>query len=150
MRQLRSELVHTMSDSALEILGVDGQQSDYHDKNIDKATHPGFCRLRDNNTFLGTGDTYLCSDQIVRVCEFLCLGFNLISYHPQQGLRLALVGPKSIQVVTWKSHSRANLFNLSSVPPGILLLISTIVGLLNSYISLSNPQPALLPCVATC
>ena len=70
MQQLRSELVYTMSEHALEILGIDGQQSDYREGRIDKATHPGFVHLRDENRFLGTGEEYLCSDQIVRVSGF--------------------------------------------------------------------------------
>ena len=56
MRQLRSELVHTMNENALEILGVDGQQSDYREGRINKETHPGFIHLREGNCFLGTGD----------------------------------------------------------------------------------------------
>jgi len=71
MRQLRSELVHAMSDNALEILGIDGRQADYCEGRIDKATHPEFCRLQDNNNFLGTGKYYLCSDQIARVSNLL-------------------------------------------------------------------------------
>ena len=79
MRQLRSELVHTMSEHALEILGIDGWQSDYREGRINKMTHPGFVHLRENNVFLGTGNTYLCSDQIVRVGKFSHLGFNFTS-----------------------------------------------------------------------
>lgn len=82
MRQLRSEVVHAMSDNALEILGIDGRQVDYREERINKATHPGFCHLRDNNRFLGTGKTYLCSDQVVRVSEILHLGSNLVSDNP--------------------------------------------------------------------
>jgi len=79
MRQLRSELVHTMSRHALEILGIDGRQSDYREGRINKETHPGFSHLRDGNRFLGTGDNYLCSDQIVRVSGFLYLGLGSTS-----------------------------------------------------------------------
>jgi len=79
MQQLRSELVHTMSEHALEILGIDGRQSDYHQGRIDKATNPGFLHLRDQNRFLGTGDNYLCSDQIVRVSGFLYLRLDFAS-----------------------------------------------------------------------
>lgn len=67
MRQLRSELVHTMRENALEILGINGQQSDYQEGQIDRQTHPDFIHLQENNNFLGTGDNYLCSDQIARV-----------------------------------------------------------------------------------
>lgn len=79
MRQLRSELVHSLSNDALEILGIDGQQSDFREGRINKKTNPGFISLRENNRFLGTGDKYLCSDQIVRVSWFLCITFTLTS-----------------------------------------------------------------------
>ena len=79
MRQLRSELVHAMNDNALEILGISGNQVDYHEGRIDKASHPGFSHLQDGNRFLGTGDNYLCSDQIVRVSGLLHLGLDSAS-----------------------------------------------------------------------
>ena len=79
MRQLRSELVYTMSEHALEILGIDGRQSDYREGRIDKAAHQGFVHLRGENRFLGTGEKYLCSDQIVRVSRFPWLEFNFTS-----------------------------------------------------------------------
>jgi len=79
MRQLRSELVHTMSEHALEILGIDGRQSDYRQGRINKETNPGFLHLWDQNRFLGTGDKYLRSDQIVRVSGFLYPRLDLAS-----------------------------------------------------------------------
>ena len=68
-----------MSGHALEILGIDGQQSDYHEGRIDKTNHPGFSHLQDGNRFLGTGDNYLYSDQIVRISELLHLRLNSTS-----------------------------------------------------------------------
>ena len=79
IRQLRSELVHSMNKEALEILGIDGPQSDFCEDRIDKKTHTGFISLRENNNFLGTGNKYLCSDQIVRVSRFLCIEYTLTS-----------------------------------------------------------------------
>lgn len=66
-----------MSDEALEILGVDGKQSDFREGRINKKTHHGFISLRNENIFLGTGDKYLCSDQIIRVSRLLHIGFAL-------------------------------------------------------------------------
>ena len=66
-----------MSEHALEILGIDGRQSDYCKERINKTTHPGFVHLREDNRFLGTGDRYLCSDQIVRVRRFVYLRLSL-------------------------------------------------------------------------
>lgn len=80
MRQLRSELVRSMSEHALEILGIDGRQADYREGRINKASHPGFCHLREGNRFLGTGDEYLRSDPILRVSGLLHLTFNFASY----------------------------------------------------------------------
>ena len=71
IRQWRSEVVNTMSNMALEVLGIDGKQSDFCEGRINKRTHPDFIRLRENNSFLGTGNYYLRSDQIVRVCMLL-------------------------------------------------------------------------------
>jgi len=71
MRQLRSELVHTMNDHALEVLGIDGRQADYREGRIDVKSHPGFSHLRDGNRFLGTGNNYFYSAQIVRVSGLL-------------------------------------------------------------------------------
>jgi hypothetical protein len=79
MRQLRSELVHTMNENALEILGIGGQQSDYREGRINKETDPGFIHLREGNRFLGTGDRYLCSDQIARVRGSLFNRFTFTS-----------------------------------------------------------------------
>lgn len=79
MRQLRSELVHTMNNHALEILGIDGRQADYREGRIDVAHHPGFSHLRDENRFLGTGDNYLYSDQILRVSGLLHLKLDFTS-----------------------------------------------------------------------
>lgn len=76
IRQLQSELVYSMSREALEILGINGRQSDFREGRIDKKNHHGFISLRDNNAFLGTGDKYLRSDQIVRVSGVLHIKFT--------------------------------------------------------------------------
>lgn len=100
MRQLRSELVHAMSDNALEILGIGGQQADYREGRFDKATHPEFCHLRENNRFLGTGKDYLRSDQIVRVSELLHLGFNFVSDDPNRDSALLLLVQSQLRLPT--------------------------------------------------
>ena len=68
-----------MRENSLEILGIDGQQSDCREGRIDKKTHPGFVHLREGNCFLGTGNEYLCSEQIARVSESLLNSFTFIS-----------------------------------------------------------------------
>jgi hypothetical protein len=62
-----------MSEHALEILGVDGRQSDYREGRIDVSTHPVFCQLRQDNRFLGVGDNYFRSSQLIRVSRLLHL-----------------------------------------------------------------------------
>jgi hypothetical protein len=79
IRQLRSELVNSISNEAVEILGINGQQSDFREGRIDKATHPDLIKLRTQNSFLGSGDHYLRSEQIVRVRMFLWIWLSLIS-----------------------------------------------------------------------
>jgi len=79
-----------MSDNSLDILGINGQQVDYCEGRIDKATHPGFLHLQDNNGFLGTGKDYLRSGQIVRVSELLYLGSNFASDNPHSDSGLFL------------------------------------------------------------
>lgn len=55
----------------MEILGFEETpECKFRDQTFNKSQHPGFCDLLDNNKFLGTGDNYLCSDQIVRVRFF--------------------------------------------------------------------------------
>ena len=76
MRQLRSELVHTIGENALEILGINAQQFDYHEGRVDKKFHPDFIRLREDNKLLGTGNRYICSDQIARVSRSLLNAFT--------------------------------------------------------------------------
>lgn len=69
-----------MSEHALEILGIDGRQSDYREGRIDVSTHPAFCRLRQDNKFLGVGDTYFRSSQLIRVSGLLhliCFSSNM-------------------------------------------------------------------------
>ena len=100
MRQLRSELVHAMDNHSLEILGIDGRQVDYREGRIDKATHPGFCHLRDNNRFLGTGKQYLCSDQIVRVSKLPHLGSNIVLNDPNRDFDLLLLVPSRLRLFT--------------------------------------------------
>jgi len=68
-----------MNEHALEILGIDGQQSDYREGRIDKETHPGFIYLQEGNKFLGIGNNYLCSDQIVKVSGSLLNRFTFTS-----------------------------------------------------------------------
>lgn len=63
----------------MEILGISGKQSDFREDRIDKKTHPGFIELRTQNRFLGSGDQYLRSDQIIRVGVFWQIGFLFIS-----------------------------------------------------------------------
>jgi hypothetical protein len=68
LRELRGEVVSTLSAVALEVLGLDtALQSQFRDGTLDKSQHPDFIELLDQNKFLGIGDNYLRSDQIVRV-----------------------------------------------------------------------------------
>ena len=55
----------------MEILGLEETpECKFHDQTFDKSQHAGFIDLLDNNKFLGTGNNYLCSDQIVKVRFF--------------------------------------------------------------------------------
>ena len=52
----------------MEVLGFeDTPESQFRDQSFVKSQHPGFIDLLDNNKFLGIGDNYLRSDQIVKV-----------------------------------------------------------------------------------
>lgn len=52
----------------MEVLGFeDTPESQFRDQGFIKLQHPGFVDLLDENKFLGTGDNYLRSDQIVKV-----------------------------------------------------------------------------------
>jgi len=52
----------------MELLGFgDTPESQFRDQSFIKSQHPGFVDLLDNNKFLGVGDEYLCSDQMVKV-----------------------------------------------------------------------------------
>ena len=66
-----------------------------------------------------------------------------------QGLRVALAGPGSIETAKWTSRSRANQFGLILVPRPLAVLVMTIVGLLNSCTSLSDPQLVILSCAGS-
>ena len=78
LRELRGEVVSTLTGVALEVLGLDtALQSQFRDKTLDKSQHPGFIELLDQNKFLGVGDKYLCSDQIVRVRCYKSLFLHL-------------------------------------------------------------------------
>ena len=71
LRELRGEIVSSLSHSAMEILGFDETpERGLRDETFEKSQHPGFLDLLDNNKFLGTGNNYLRSDQIVRVSFF--------------------------------------------------------------------------------
>ena len=64
----------------------------------------------------------------------------------KQGLRVALIGPASIEVIRWKSRSRANIFNLKEIPDALFLLVLTIVGIQNPDISTTNIFSVILSC----
>ena len=52
----------------MEILGFEATpEHDFRDQSFDKSQHAGFLDLLENNKFLGTGDNYLGSDQIIKV-----------------------------------------------------------------------------------
>ena len=52
----------------MEVLGFgDAPESQFCDKASNKSQHSGFVDLLDENKFLGIGEKYLCSEQIVRV-----------------------------------------------------------------------------------
>ena len=93
-----------MSDNSLEILGIDGQQVEYREGRIDKATHPGFLHLREDNRFLGTGKEYLRSDQIVRVSELLYLGSNPASDNPHRDSGLFLLVQSQLRLFAGRDN----------------------------------------------
>lgn len=71
LRELRGEIVSSLSGAAMEILGFkETPECKFRDETFDKSQHPGFLDLLEGNKFLGTGDNYLRSDQIVRVSHF--------------------------------------------------------------------------------
>lgn len=52
----------------MEVLGFeDTPESQFRDQDFAKLEHPGFINLLDENKFLGVGENYLRSDQIVKV-----------------------------------------------------------------------------------
>lgn len=52
----------------MEVLGFeDAPEFQFRDQHFDKLHHPGFVDLLDENKFLGVGDDYLRSSQIVKV-----------------------------------------------------------------------------------
>lgn len=65
-------MVSRLSGAAMEILGFeDTPESQFRDQGFTKSEHPGFIALLDDNKFLGTGENYLRSDQLVKV---RCIG----------------------------------------------------------------------------
>ena len=61
-------MVSSLSRAAMEILGFEATpEHDFRDQFFDKSQHAGFLDLLENNKFLGTGDNYLGSDQIIKV-----------------------------------------------------------------------------------
>lgn len=62
----------------MEVLGFGGTpESQFRDQTFTKSQHPGFMELLDGNKFLGVGERYLCSDQIVRV-SFVLFYFSVL------------------------------------------------------------------------
>ena len=68
LRELRGEIVSRLNGAAMEVLGFeDTPESQFRDEGFNKLEHPGFIDLLEDNKFLGIGDEYLCSSQIVKV-----------------------------------------------------------------------------------
>ena len=68
LRELRGEIISRLNGVAMEVLGFeDAPESQFCDESFDKSQHAGFQDLLDGNKFLGVGDRYLCSDQIMKV-----------------------------------------------------------------------------------
>ena len=68
-------MVSHLSGVAMEVLGFeDAPELQFRDQHFDKSQHAGFVDLLDGNKFLGTGDNYLRSSQIVKVrwIEYCC------------------------------------------------------------------------------
>ena len=72
-------MVSRLSGVAMEVLGFeDAPELQFCDQHFDKSQHTGFVDLLDGNKFLGTGDDYLQSSQIVKVrwieycCPYFC------------------------------------------------------------------------------
>lgn len=64
-------MISSLSGVAMEILGFgETPEHEFRDQTFDKSQHPGFVDLLNDNKFLGIGDTYLCSDQIVKVRRY--------------------------------------------------------------------------------
>jgi hypothetical protein len=68
LRELRGEIVSRLNGTAMEVLGFqDTPESQFRDQSFVKSQHAGFVDLLNENKFLGMGDNYLRSDQIVKV-----------------------------------------------------------------------------------
>lgn len=82
LREFRGEIVSRLKGVAMEILGFGATpESQFRDQHFVKSEHSGFVDLLDGNKFLGTGDNYLRSDQIVMVSRFEYQHLNWTRYY---------------------------------------------------------------------
>lgn len=52
----------------MQVLGFETTpESEFQEENFSKSEHSGFLDLLENNKFLGVGDRYLCSEQLIKV-----------------------------------------------------------------------------------
>jgi len=112
----------------MEILGFEETpECKFHDETFNKSQYPGFTDLLADNKFLGTGDFYLHSDQIVKV-RFSAINGDVTIEQHIQALRVFLRGPSSIQVLKNPSRSRINRFGISYVTPALVAFVATVVS----------------------
>ena len=117
----------------MEFLGFEGTpESQFRDDSFVKSQHPGFVDLLEDNKFLGVGDKYLCSDQIVKVryIRYYLMDSNQSTH--EQALRVILRGPSSIKILKNPSRSRVNRFGFQKIPPVLLAFTTTVVSWLKS------------------
>jgi len=113
----------------MQFLGFgDTPESQFRDDSFVKSQHPGFVDLLEDNKFLGVGDEYLCSDQIVKVRYIRCHLLDSDQSIWDQALRVILCGPSSIKTLKNPSRSRRNRYGFQKIPPVLLAFTTTVVS----------------------
>ena len=115
----------------MEVLGFeDTPESQFGDQSFVKLQYPSFIDLLNNNKFLGVGNNYLHSDQIVKVRFIGSNCLSLIQLTFGQALCVIIRGPGSIKTLKNPSRSRMNRFGLHTISPPLLAFTTTVVSLL--------------------
>lgn len=134
LQELRGEIVSRLNGVAMEVLGFGNTpESHFRDPGFVKSQHPGFVDLLLDNKFLGVGDKYLCSDQIVKVRDIRCHCRYSNQLTHDQALRVVMRGPSSIHILKNPSRSRMNRFGLRHVPATLLAFVATVVSELELF-----------------